>query len=115
MDALMFDIGNIPFDDADVWRMICEGRTKGCFQIESHLGKTWCKKIKPTNIEELADVISLIRPGCVSADTRILLDIFDRKDEDRPNSQRFKKMKISDLFKMQRRCKTSLSRKFWAC
>lgn len=63
----MFDIGNIPFDDPNVWRMICEGRTKGCFQIESHLGKTWCKKIKPTNIEELADVISIVRPGALKA------------------------------------------------
>lgn len=61
----MFDINNIPMDDQDTWDMICEGRVKGCFQIESHLGKTWCKKIKPRNIEDLSAVIALIRPGAL--------------------------------------------------
>ena len=61
----MLDIGNIPFDDPNVWDMICEGRVKGCFQIEAHLGKTWCKKIKPRSIRELSDVIALIRPGAL--------------------------------------------------
>lgn len=59
----MIDVENIPLDDEKTWDMICEGRVKGCFQIESHLGKTWCKKVKPRSIQELSDVISIIRPG----------------------------------------------------
>ena len=50
-------------DDYRVWDMICEGLVKGCFQIESFLGKKACKKIKPRSIPELSDVIALIRPG----------------------------------------------------
>ena len=37
------------------------------FQLETHLGKHWCKEAKPRNIEELADVISIIRPGTLKA------------------------------------------------
>ena len=61
------DITTIPDDDIGVWNMIGEGRVKGCFQIESHLGKTWCKKLKPENMTELAALISIIRPGTLKA------------------------------------------------
>lgn len=57
------DITKIPENDKDVWKMIGEGRVKGCFQIESYLGKTWAKKLKPENMTELAALISVIRPG----------------------------------------------------
>lgn len=60
-------IEDLDFEDAQVWDMLSEGRVKGCFQIEGYLGKTWCQRLKPRNIVELAAVISLIRPGCVSA------------------------------------------------
>jgi DNA polymerase III subunit alpha len=61
------DITNVPENDIDVWKMIGEGRVKGCFQIESHLGKTWCQKLKPENMTELAALISIIRPGTLKA------------------------------------------------
>lgn len=63
----MLDINNIPLDDEKTWNLICSGRTIGCFQIESNLGKSWCQRIKPRNIEELAVLISIIRPGCLDA------------------------------------------------
>jgi DNA polymerase III alpha subunit len=52
------------------WDLIGEGLTKGVFQLEKSLGRRWCKKVKPRNIEELGDVISLIRPGCLEAEYR---------------------------------------------
>ena len=55
------------FNDPDVWDLICEGRTKGVFQLESQLGRSWAKRVKPRNISELAALISLIRPGCLKA------------------------------------------------
>ena len=61
----MFDINN--FEDEKVWDLICEGNTKGVFQLESNLGKTWAKKSRPRNIKELAALISLIRPGTLLA------------------------------------------------
>ena len=60
-----FDINN--FDDPAVWDLICEGNTKGVFQLESNLGKHWAKEIKPRNIKELSALISLIRPGTLLA------------------------------------------------
>jgi len=63
----MFDINN--FEDEAVWDLICEGRTKGVFQLESQLGRSWAKKVKPRNINDLAALISLIRPGCLKAVT----------------------------------------------
>ena len=59
------DITQIPEDDPKVWEMIGEGRVKGLFQIESYLGKTWSKNVKPQNITELAALVSVIRPGCL--------------------------------------------------
>lgn len=63
----MIDIYNIPLNDQKTWDMICEGDCIGMFQIESNLGKVWCQKIKPRNIEELSAVIALVRPGCLKA------------------------------------------------
>jgi len=60
-----FDINN--FEDDNVWDLICDGQTKGVFQLESSLGKHWSKQVKPRNIKELAALISLIRPGCLKA------------------------------------------------
>lgn len=45
-----------------------EGRTKGIFQLDKQ--GNWSKKVQPTSIEELSDLISIIRPGC----TRAMLD-----------------------------------------
>ena len=47
--------------------MFAEGKTKGVFQLESNLGKSWSKKLAPNNIEELSALIAIIRPGCLKA------------------------------------------------
>jgi DNA polymerase-3 subunit alpha len=64
------DFTKIPLDDKKTWDLICSGLTKGVFQVEKQLGKRYCKEIKPRNIEELSDVVSLIRPGCLDAEFR---------------------------------------------
>lgn len=57
------DIINVPLNDDEAWDIITSGNTKGCFQIESHLGREWSMQVKPHDIEELSAVISIIRPG----------------------------------------------------
>ena len=78
------DIVNVPLDDPATWKIICDGNTKGCFQIESHLGKEWSEKVAPHNIEELAAIISIIRPGTLLAkaeDGRSMTKVYaDRKN-----------------------------------
>jgi DNA polymerase-3 subunit alpha len=49
------------------WELISSGNTKGCFQLESRLGQMMAKKLKPSNIEELSGLISILRPGCLEA------------------------------------------------
>ena len=67
METSTFDVTNIKYDDEATWDLICSGRTKGVFQLESSLGKSWAKRAKPRNIEELAALVSIIRPGCLKA------------------------------------------------
>lgn len=62
-----YDINNIKFDCPKTWEMISEGNTKGVFQLESRLGQSMAKKLKPENIEQLAALISIMRPGCLEA------------------------------------------------
>lgn len=61
---------DIGLDCQATWDMIGSGLTKGVFQLEKSLGRKWAKRIKPRSIEELSDIISLIRPGCLDAPFR---------------------------------------------
>jgi DNA polymerase III subunit alpha len=61
------DIEHIDLECPKTWRMISDGNTKGCFQLESRLGQSMAKKLKPENIEQLSALISIMRPGCLEA------------------------------------------------
>lgn len=50
-----------------VYRMLGNGDTKGVFQLESSLGKTYAKKLKPTEIEDLFALVALLRPAVLEA------------------------------------------------
>jgi DNA polymerase-3 subunit alpha len=49
------------------WDLISDGNTKGVFQLESRLGKKLSKELKPRSIENLAALVSIMRPGCLEA------------------------------------------------
>lgn len=61
------NIENINFECKNTWDLISDGNTKGCFQLESRLGQVMSKKLKPSNIEQLSGLISILRPGCLEA------------------------------------------------
>ncbi len=61
------NIENISLECQKTWDLISEGNTKGCFQLESRLGQSMAKKLKPTNMEQLSALISILRPGCLEA------------------------------------------------
>ena len=67
LPSVDFKIRESPHDCKMTWDLIKEGKTKGVFQLESNLGKSWAKRIRPNNIEELAALTALIRPGCLKA------------------------------------------------
>lgn len=62
-----YNFKNVPLDDPRVWALYCRGDTKGTFQTESKLATDWCKAIKPHSVQDLSDIIALIRPGCLES------------------------------------------------
>ena len=51
------------YDDPGVYKLLGEGKTNGVFQLESGGFKQMMKELKPTNIEDIAVMLSLYRPG----------------------------------------------------
>lgn len=70
IDPSTFSFSNIPLDCPETWKLIATGYTKGIFQIEKNLGKRYSEEIRPESVEELSDLVSLIRPGCLEAEFR---------------------------------------------
>lgn len=78
-ERIILDINSIPFTCRRTWRLIGTGHTKGIFQLESQLGRSWAARIKPESIEDLAAIGSLLRPGCLRAMSQL-------PGEDKPKS-----------------------------
>lgn len=64
---LDIDFDNINMDCPRTWDTLALGKTKGVFQLEEWLGRNWCRKIKPNNLEHLGALGALLRPGCTKA------------------------------------------------
>jgi DNA polymerase-3 subunit alpha len=67
MQTFDADITRMNLDCSKTWSLISSGNTKGCFQLESRLGRSMAKKLKPSNIEQLSGLLSILRPGCLEA------------------------------------------------
>jgi DNA polymerase-3 subunit alpha len=67
LPALRFDPNNVCLNCPEVWALLGKGYTKGVFQLESNLGRSWCRKLKPENIEHLSALGSILRPGALRA------------------------------------------------
>jgi DNA polymerase-3 subunit alpha len=71
------NIKEIPLDDKEVYEMIGRGQVTGLFQLDA--SKTCidiCKRFKPQNIRDIADIMALNRPGILDAD---LLETYLRR------------------------------------
>lgn len=60
-------LDELNLDCSRTWDLISDGNTKGVFQLESRLGSSMAKKLKPQNIEQLSALISIMRPGSLEA------------------------------------------------
>lgn len=67
--SILFDptIENINLECSRTWDLLSEGNTKGIFQLESRLGRSIARKLKPENIEQLSALIAILRPGTLEA------------------------------------------------
>ncbi|MBN1494012.1 MAG: DNA polymerase III subunit alpha [Candidatus Omnitrophica bacterium] len=57
------DIATIPLDNPNTYELLQKGETFGIFQLESSGMRDLIRKLKPDNIEEIADLLALFRPG----------------------------------------------------
>jgi DNA polymerase-3 subunit alpha len=57
------DIDTIPLDDTDAFALIQKGDTTGIFQFESSGMRTYLRKLKPRELEDLIAMVALYRPG----------------------------------------------------
>lgn len=64
---LEYDAYNVNVECPTTWDMIGQGDTLGVFQLESGLGKRWSRDLKPENLEHLAALGSILRPGCLQS------------------------------------------------
>jgi DNA polymerase III alpha subunit len=65
--AIDLDLDNIPLNCKPTWELFARGMTKGIFQLEKSLGVKWSKELKPENIEHVAALTGILRPGCANA------------------------------------------------
>lgn len=57
------DFYNMEYNDANVFKLISSGNTDAIFQLEGGGMKSFMKKLKPDNLEDIIAGISLYRPG----------------------------------------------------
>lgn len=61
------DLSEIPLDDPETYRLFAEGDTDAIFQFESQGMVDICRRLKPTNLEDLAALNALYRPGPIDS------------------------------------------------
>ena len=65
--AETIDYYNLNEYDKKAWELVCSGRTKGVFQLDSNLGQSWAKRLQPIDVEEMSDLSALLRPGAMNS------------------------------------------------
>lgn len=58
-----FSEDTIPFDDAETYKMLCEGNAVGLFQLESEGMRSLLTRLCPNCLDDITTAISLYRPG----------------------------------------------------
>jgi DNA polymerase-3 subunit alpha len=51
------------YEDPQVWDEVASGHTLGVFQVETTLGTRYAKRIKALTLDDLADLVTVVRPG----------------------------------------------------
>lgn len=67
-----FSLDQIPDNDPETYKMLCDGRTSGVFQMESAGMTGVCVGLKPKSIEDITAIIALYRPGPMDSIPRFI-------------------------------------------
>jgi len=78
--GIEINIDEIPLDDEKTYQLLGEGRTVGVFQFESSGMQEYLRRLKPTNINDLAAMNALYRPGPIN----MIDDYIERKHGRKP-------------------------------
>lgn len=57
------DLLALPLDDPSTYKLLQDGDTQGVFQLESEGMRNLCKRLKPTEFEDITALVALYRPG----------------------------------------------------
>jgi len=57
------DFRTVPLDDPATYKLLCEGKAMGVFQLESSGMRDLLKKLEPESFEDLIALLALSRPG----------------------------------------------------
>jgi DNA polymerase-3 subunit alpha len=66
--GVALEADDIPLDDEDTYRLLCEGATVGVFQLESSGMRDLLRRLKPDKFEDIIAVNALFRPGPLGSD-----------------------------------------------
>ncbi|MBI4697807.1 MAG: DNA polymerase III subunit alpha [Nitrospirae bacterium] len=58
-----FSIKDIPLDDKETFKILCDGRTTGIFQLESSGMRDLIVRLRPEAFEDMIALVALYRPG----------------------------------------------------
>ena len=58
-----FDITKIPLDDEKTFKLLCDAKTEGVFQLESGGMRQVLQKLQPNCLEDVVACVALYRPG----------------------------------------------------
>jgi DNA polymerase-3 subunit alpha len=61
------DFDKLNYECPKVWELYQKGFTQSVFQLESYIGKKWSAELKPENIIDASNLISIVRPGVANA------------------------------------------------
>ncbi|MCX6032077.1 MAG: error-prone DNA polymerase [Chloroflexi bacterium] len=61
--GITLDLDGLPLDDPAVYRLLAEGDTIGCFQVESRAQSSMLPRLKPQRFEDLIIEVAIVRPG----------------------------------------------------
>jgi DNA polymerase III subunit alpha len=81
-------IDNIPLDDEKTFRLFSAGATTGIFQFSKDKMKEYLSKMKPKNINDLAIMNALNRPGPM----KLIPDLIDKRFGRKPTTYMHPKM-----------------------
>lgn len=75
-DGTVLNVYDLP-EDERVFEELSDGRTETVFQMNSALMTEFTKRIRPTKLQHLSDIVALVRPG------PLLASVGERDDEGR--------------------------------